>query len=176
MTAKNTPPNTSNPAAQHITDRIRELGDWRGATLGWVRSHIHAADPEIQEQWKWRGVPVWAHGGGICTGETYKEVVKLTFFRGAALADPHQLFNSSLEGNTRRAIDIHQGETLDAAAFKALIHAAIDANAVKAKAKTRTKTKAKAPATHDAATHALPSTAKATKGAKATARSTSRRT
>ena len=137
MSAKAPAPSDRTTATQHITERIRALGDWRGTTLAWVRAHIHAADPEIQEQWKWRGVPVWAHGGGICTGETYKAVVKLTFFRGAALADPHRLFNSSLEGNTRRAIDIHQGETLDAAAFTALIRTAVEANLAKAQAKAK---------------------------------------
>jgi len=122
-------PSANNEAARHITAKIQELGDWRGQTLAWVRQRIHEADPEIEEEWKWRGTPVWAHDGGVCTGETYKQVVKLTFFRGAALPDPHQLFNSSLEGNTRRAIDIHDGETLDVAAFTALIRAAVAANA-----------------------------------------------
>ena len=97
-----------------------DLKDWRGETLARLRQLIHDADPEIEEEWKWRGVPVWSHDGIVCTGESYKQVVKLTFARGAALADPHKLFNSSLEGNTRRAIDVHEGETLDEAAFKAL--------------------------------------------------------
>jgi hypothetical protein len=115
-------------ASANITKRIKELGDWRGDMLAHVRALIRAADPDIQEEWKWRGVPVWAHDGGVCTGETYKEVVKLTFFRGAALADPKELFNSSLEGTTRRAIDIREGEKLNTAAFTTLIRAAVAAN------------------------------------------------
>ncbi len=115
-------------ASENITKRIRELGDWRGEALAQVRRLIHDADPDVEEEWKWRGVPVWAHDGGICTGESYKEVVKLTFHRGASLKDPKKLFNSSLEGNTRRAIDIRQGEKLDEAAFKQLIRAAVAAN------------------------------------------------
>ncbi len=116
-------------ASANITKRIEELGDWRGETLARVRQLIHDADLEIQEEWKWRGTPVWAHHGGVCTGESYKQVVKLTFFRGASLDDPKQLFNSSLEGNTRRAIDMHEGEKVDAAAFKKLIRTAVAANA-----------------------------------------------
>ena len=111
-----------------IDARIRELGDWRGKTLAQVRALIKAADPEVVEEWKWRGVPVWSHGGIICTGETYKKVVKLTFAKGASLADPSRLFNSSLEGNTRRAIDIGEGEELDETAFKALVRAAVALN------------------------------------------------
>ncbi|HEX6858764.1 MAG TPA: DUF1801 domain-containing protein [Caulobacteraceae bacterium] len=111
-----------------IDQRIAELGDWRGETLARVRALIHAAVPDVIETWKWRGVPVWEQGGILCTGETYKEVVKLTFAKGAALPDPAGLFNSSLEGNTRRAIDIRQGEALDEAAFKALIQAAVALN------------------------------------------------
>jgi hypothetical protein len=118
----------SDAAAANITKRIQELGDWRGATLAHVRKLIHAADPDVQEEWKWRGVPVWSHDGIVCTGESYKEVVKLTFARGAALEDPKKLFNSSLEGNTRRAIDIRTGEKIDEAAFKQLISAAVAAN------------------------------------------------
>src|SRR5579863_2943401 len=116
-----------------IDARIDELADWRGGTLARVRALIREADPEAVEEWKWRGVPVWSHDGIICTGETYKAVVKLTFAKGAALDDPAGLFNSSLEGNTRRAIDIHQGETVDAAAFKTLIRAAVTANGKKGK-------------------------------------------
>ena len=121
-------------AAKKITDKIKELGDWRGDTLAKVRQLIHAADPRIEEEWKWEkpssgGVPVWSHDGGICTGETYKEVVKLTFFKGASLPDPKKLFNSSLEGKTRRAIDIREGEKINEAAFKQLIKAAVAANA-----------------------------------------------
>jgi hypothetical protein len=132
MTAKRVP--NSAPASKNITKRIQELGDWRGETLAWVRQRIHDADPEIEEEWKWEkpsspGVPVWSHDGGICTGESYKQVVKLTFFRGAALKDPKKLFNSSLEGNTRRAIDIREGEKLNEAAFKTLIRSAGAANA-----------------------------------------------
>jgi hypothetical protein len=123
---------TSHPDAQaasaNITKRIEELGDWRGETLAHVRQLIHDADPAIEEEWKWRGVPVWSHDGIVCTGESYKQVVKLTFARGASLDDPKSLFNSSLEGNTRRAIDLREGETINVAAFKQLIRAAIAAN------------------------------------------------
>jgi hypothetical protein len=120
-------------ASENITKKIQELGDWRGEVLASIRRLIHDADPEIQEQWKWQkatspGTPVWSHDGDICTGESYKQVVKLTFFRGASLPDPQKLFNSSLEGNTRRAIDIREGEQLDEAAFKDLIRAAVAAN------------------------------------------------
>lgn len=120
-------PNGEN-ASEKITQRIQELGDWRGETLARIRQLIHDADPGIEEEWKWRGTPVWSHDGGVCTGESYKQVVKLTFFRGAALKDPRKLFNSSLEGNTRRAIDIREGEKIDEAAFKELIRAAVAAN------------------------------------------------
>lgn len=113
----------------HLIDgRIKELGDWRGETLARVRALIKEADPDIVEEWKWRGVPVWEHAGIICTGETYKAVVKLTFARGAALPDPAKLFNSSLEGNVRRAIDIREGEKINEKALKALIGAAVAAN------------------------------------------------
>ena len=115
-------------ATEKITQRIQELGDWRGKTLAQVRQLIHDADPEIQEEWKWMGTPVWSHDGGVCTGETYKQVVKLTFFNGASLKDPRKLFNSSLEGNTRRAIDIREGEKINGAAFKALIRSAVAYN------------------------------------------------
>ena len=115
-------------ASANITKRIQELGDWRGETLAHVRQLIHDADPDIQEEWKWMGTPVWSHDGGVCTGESYKQVVKLTFFRGASIKDPKKLFNSSLEGNTRRAIDLREGETIDEAAFKQLIRAAVAAN------------------------------------------------
>ena len=111
-----------------IDARIEELGDWRGKTLSRVRALIKQADPEVVEEWKWRGVPVWSHGGIICTGETYKSVVKMTFFKGASLKDPARLFNSSLEGNARRAIDIREGETIDEAALKALVRAAVALN------------------------------------------------
>ena len=119
--------------SKQIDARIKELGDWRGQTLARVRALIKEADPEVVEEWKWRGVPVWEHDGIICTGETYKAVVKLTFAKGAALKDPSKLFNSSLEGNTRRAIDIKESETINAAAFKTLIRAAIALNTSKAK-------------------------------------------
>jgi hypothetical protein len=112
-----------------IDARIEELSDWRGETLARIRALIHEADPDIIETWKWRGVPIWEHDGIICTGETYKQVVKTTFAKGASLDDPSGLFNSSLEGNTRRAIDFHEGETIDEAAFKALIRAAVALNA-----------------------------------------------
>ena len=115
-------------ASTNITRRIQELGDWRGETLAHVRQLIHDADPDIQEEWKWRGTPVWSHDGGVCTGESYKQVVKLTFFRGASVKDPKKLFNSSLEGNTRRAIDLREGEKINEAAFKQLIRAAVQAN------------------------------------------------
>src|SRR5271167_2770867 len=115
-------------ASANITKRIQELGDWRGETLAHVRQLIHDSDPDVQEEWKWRGVPVWSHDGIICTGESYKEVVKLTFARGAAIKDPKKLFNSSLEGNTRRAIDLREGEKINEAAFKQLIRAAVAAN------------------------------------------------
>jgi len=111
-----------------IDGRIKELADWRGETLARVRALIKAADPEVVEEWKWRGVPVWSHAGIICTGETYKSVVKMTFAKGASLADPSRLFNSSLEGNTRRAIDIHEGDKIDEKALKALIRAAVALN------------------------------------------------
>ena len=114
--------------AQLIDGRIKELSDWRGETLARVRSLIKQADPEVVEEWKWRGVPVWSHAGIICTGETYKTVVKMTFAKGASLDDPSRLFNSSLEGNTRRAIDIHEGEKIDEKALKALIRAAVALN------------------------------------------------
>jgi len=116
-----------------IDAKIRELNDWRGETLARVRALVKAADPEVVETWKWRGVPVWEHSGIICTGETYKAVVKLTFARGAALPDPARLFNASLEGNVRRAIDIGQGAAIDEKAFKALIRAAVTLNLSKAK-------------------------------------------
>jgi hypothetical protein len=116
-----------------IDARIRELDDWRGKTLSHVRALIKQADPEVVEEWKWRGVPVWSHDGIICTGETYKSVVKLTFAKGASLGDPKGLFNSSLEGNVRRAIDIHEGDEIDEDAFKTLIRAAAAMNKSKAR-------------------------------------------
>ena len=112
-----------------IDERIKELGDWRGKTLSRLRALIRQADPTVVEEWKWRGVPVWSHDGLICTGETYKNVVKMTFAKGAALDDPSGLFNASLEGNTRRAIDFHEGDKIDEKALKALIHAAVTLNA-----------------------------------------------
>jgi len=137
-TAKTTARASGTAAAAKITERIAELGDWRGATLAHIRQLIHDADPEVEEELKWRGTPVWSHDGGICNGESYKEVVKLTFFRGASLDDPTALFNASLEGGTRRAIDIRDGETINVTAFKRLIRAAIAAN-IAARAKgTRT--------------------------------------
>jgi hypothetical protein len=135
MTAKRAP--KVSDASKNITQRIEDLGDWRGEMLARIRKLIHDADPEIEEEWKWRGVPVWAHDGGVCTGESYKEVVKLTFHRGASLPDPKKLFNSSLEGNTRRAIDIRKGEKLDEAAFKKLIRSAVEANAAATAARPR---------------------------------------
>lgn len=124
---------TSHPdgetASANITRRIEELGDWRGATLAHLRQLIHEADPAIIEEWKWMGTPIWSHDGIVCTGESYKQVVKLTFARGASLEDPKQLFNSSLEGSTRRAIDLREGEKINQTAFKQLIRAAVAANA-----------------------------------------------
>ena len=117
---------------QLIDARIAELDDWRGKTLSRLRTLIKQADPQVVEEWKWRGVPVWSHAGIICTGETYKNVVKMTFARGAALKDPSRLFNSSLEGNTRRAIDFHEGEKIDAEALKSLVRAAVTLNQAKA--------------------------------------------
>src|SRR5271168_2643926 len=120
-------------ASALIDEKIKELGDWRGKTFAQVRKIIHQADPEIVEEWKWMGTPVFSHGGIVCTGETYKNVVKMTFAKGAALDDPAGLFNSSLEGNTRRAIDIHEGEAIDEKAFKTLIRAAVALNKSKAR-------------------------------------------
>jgi len=120
-------------ASQLIDARIRELGDWRGMMLSRLRTLVKEADPEVVEEWKWRGVPVWAHDGLICTGETYKNVVKMTFAKGAALKDPARLFNSSLDGNTRRAIDFHEGETINEQALKTLIRAAVTLNKSKAR-------------------------------------------
>ncbi|MEZ5938995.1 MAG: DUF1801 domain-containing protein [Hyphomonadaceae bacterium] len=127
MARKDAP--TAAPAPEQIDARIRELGDWRGETLARVRELIHEAVPGVTETWKWRGVPVWEHGGILCTGETYKAAVKLTFMKGASLEDPKGLFNASLEGNARRAIDIREGETIDARALKALVRAAAALNA-----------------------------------------------
>jgi hypothetical protein len=115
-------------ASAFIDEKIKELGDWRGKMLARVRGIIHAADPQIVEEWKWRGTPVWSHGGIVCTGETYKSVVKMTFAKGAALKDPSGLFNSSLDGNVRRAIDIHESEKVDVAALKDLVRAAVALN------------------------------------------------
>ena len=115
-------------ASQKITQRIQELGDWRGDMLAHLRKLIHDADPDVQEEWKWMGTPVFSHDGIVCTGESYKQVVKLTFAKGASLSDPKQLFNSSLDGNVRRAIDIHEGEKINEAAFKQLVRAAVELN------------------------------------------------
>src|SRR6478736_4751247 len=124
---------TSKSPSQLIDARIKELGDWRGKLLSQLRKSIKQADPDVVEEWKWRGVPVWSHDGLICTGETYKNVVKMTFAKGAALEDPSRLFNSSLDGNTRRAIDFHEGEKINAEALKALIRAAVTLNTSKAR-------------------------------------------
>jgi hypothetical protein len=126
-------------ASDRITEKIAELGDWRGKTLARMRKLIHQADPDVVETWKWMGTPVWEHDGILCTGETYKKVVKLTFMKGASLKDPARLFNSSLEGNARRAIDIHEGEDVDETAFKGLIRQAVALNG-KAKSKPAKKT------------------------------------
>lgn len=121
-------PREGSSASRMIDERIRELGDWRGEMLSRLRALIRQADPDVVEEWKWRGVPVWSHGGIICTGETYKTVVKMTFAKGAALEDPSRLFNASLDGNTRRAIDMHEGETIDEEALKALVRSAVTLN------------------------------------------------
>ena len=126
-------PQTSKSPSQLIDARIKELGDWRGKMLSRLRALIKEADPEVVEEWKWRGVPVWSHDGLICTGETYKSIVKMTFAKGASLKDPSRLFNSSLEGNTRRAIDFHEGDKIDEKALKTLIRAAVSLNKSKAK-------------------------------------------
>ena len=126
-------------ASSRIDERIRELGDWRGEMLARVRGAIKAADPDVVEEWKWMGTPVWSHDGIICTGETYKSVVKLTFAKGASLKDPARLFNSSLDGNVRRAIDIREGEELDEHSFKELVRAAVALNASGSKKKPRAK-------------------------------------
>jgi len=123
----------NNSPSQLIDARIKELGDWRGKMLSRLRALVKEADAEVVEEWKWRGVPVWSHDGIICTGETYKNVVKMTFAKGAALKDPSNLFNSSLDGNTRRAIDFHEGEKVDEEALKALVRAAVALNTSKAK-------------------------------------------
>jgi hypothetical protein len=141
---KTVPPESASasPASAHIDAKINELGDWRGKTLAKVRAIIHKADPEIVEEWKWMGTPVFSHGGIVCTGETYKSVVKLTFAKGAALVDPSGLFNSSLEGNVRRAIDIHEGDKINEAAMKDLIRAAVALNLdLKSKGKSTPKSK-----------------------------------
>jgi len=120
--------NIKTPASELISERIAELADWRGETLSRMRKLVHAAVPDVVEEWKWMGTPVWSHDGIICTGETYKNIVKLTFAKGASLNDPARLFNSSLDGNVRRAIDIHEGEKLDEPAFKALVRQAAELN------------------------------------------------
>src|SRR5271156_1257518 len=130
---------SSKAASELISERIAELGDWRGDTLERMRALIREADPDVVEEWKWMGTPVWSHDGGICTGESYKSIVKLTFHKGASLKDPAKLFNSSLDGNVRRAIDIHEGEEIDATAFKALIRAAVALNTTGGKKSTKRK-------------------------------------
>jgi len=128
MKMKSEPKVAGKAASQLISEKIAELGDWRGDTLARMRALIREADPDVVEEWKWMGTPVWSHDGGICTGESYKSIVKLTFFKGASLKDPAKLFNSSLDGNVRRAIDIHEGEEIDANAFKTLIRTAVALN------------------------------------------------
>jgi len=131
-------PNPAGSASAAIDERIKELGDWRGKMLAKIREVVHEADPEIVEEWKWRGTPTWYHGGIVCTGETYKNAVKMTFAKGAALRDPAGLFNSSLDGNVRRAIDIHEGEKVNEAALRDLIRAAVALNVtIKSKPKVR---------------------------------------
>jgi hypothetical protein len=134
--------NSTSPS-QLIDARIKELGDWRGKMLSRLRTLVKEADPEVVEEWKWRGVPVWSHDGLICTGETYKNVVKMTFAKGAALKDPSGLFNSSLDGNTRRAIDFHEGEKINERALKTLVRAAVDYNQLKLKKKAPAGARAK---------------------------------
>jgi hypothetical protein len=136
MVAKKTGTRKSDSPSQLIDARIKELADWRGAMLKRLRGLVKEADPEVVEEWKWRGVPVWSHQGIICTGETYKSVVKMTFARGASLKDPARLFNSSLEGNTRRAIDFHEGAAVDAGALKALIREAVALNLAKKRSRS----------------------------------------
>jgi hypothetical protein len=133
MGTKKSGPQKSESPSRLIDARIKELGDWRGKMLSRLRTLVKEADPEVVEEWKWRGVPVWSHDGIICTGETYKNVVKMTFAKGAALKDPSRLFNSSLDGNTRRAIDFHEDEKIDGEALKTLIRAAVTLNKSKAK-------------------------------------------
>jgi hypothetical protein len=137
---KKSDPSQGQSASELISKRIAELGDWRGATLGTMRKLIQAADPDVVEEWKWMGTPVWSHDGILCTGESYKDKVKLTFAKGASLTDPAHLFNSSLDGNVRRAIDIHEGEEVDESAFKALIRQAVALNS-SGKSKSSKKTK-----------------------------------
>ena len=134
-------PKTGAESASALIDaRIRELGDWRGALLARLRALVRPSDPEAIEEWKWRGTPVWSHDGQICTGETYKSVVKMTFAKGASLPDPKRLFNSSLDGNVRRAIDFHEGDDVDEAALKALVRAAVDLNRASTRPRSRAKT------------------------------------
>lgn len=136
---KSQPKATGKAASKLISEKIAGMRDWRGDTLARMRALIREADPDVVEEWKWMGTPIWSHDGGICTGETYKSVVKLTFFKGASLKDPATLFNSSLDGNTRRAIDIHEGEEIDANAFKALVRAAVALNAAGGQKATKRK-------------------------------------
>ena len=140
-TKMKTTASTGASPSELISQRIADLGDWRGDTLSDMRKLIHAADPGVVEEWKWMGTPIWSHDGIICTGESYQSVVKLTFAKGAALKDPKRLFNSSLDGNVRRAIDIHEGEKINETAFKALIRAAVALNAESKTAKTSKKAK-----------------------------------
>jgi len=154
--ARSDTPQPGASAAQLITKRIAELGDWRGETLGRIRALIKEVEPEILEEWKWRGTPVWSHNGIVCTGETYKAVVKMTFAKGAALDDPSGLFNSSLDGNVRRAIDVHEGEKLDVPALKALIRAAVALNASGKTPAARAKRAKKAPPPRSRAKPAAP--------------------
>src|SRR5213595_718270 len=134
---KNSGASQGQSASELISKRIAELGDWRGETLSRMRKLIKEADPDVVEEWKWMGTPIWSHDGIICTGESYKSIVKLTFSKGASLKDPAKLFNSSIDGNTRRAIDIHEGQEVDAGAFKALIRAAVALNTSGGKARPR---------------------------------------
>ena len=138
MATRNNASDEGGPPSQLIDAKIEQLGDWRGETLARIRALIRQADPEVVEEWKWRGVPVWSHAGIICTGETYKTVVKMTFPKGASLEDPSRLFNASLDGNTRRAIDVREGDRIDEEALRALIRAAVTLNASSAARRRRT--------------------------------------
>ena len=162
-TSTPSPEDTGHAAAARIDRRIAELGGWRGETLARMRALIHAAVPDVVEEWKWMGTPVWSHGGILCTGESYRDKIKLTFMKGASLDDPRGLFNAGLDGNARRAIDLHEGDTVGADAFKALVRAAAALNAGGGKAKKATAASSKASAAKSAPANAARSTSKGTR-------------